>query len=47
MGSSLSLIIHEGKLLIGHSQGILFAEFDGPRSRKILVKILPEKVFGT
>ena len=33
-------IIHEGKLMLGHSQGILFTEFDGPRDRKVYVKIL-------
>jgi secondary thiamine-phosphate synthase enzyme len=40
VGIQLSLIIHEGKLLTGHSQGILFAEFDGPRPREIYVKVL-------
>lgn len=41
MGNTVNFIIHEGKLLIGHSQGILFAEFDGPRKRKVWIKILP------
>ena len=39
MNTSLTLIIKDGKLLLGHSQGILFAEFDGPRERKVIVKI--------
>ena len=39
MGTSLSLIIHEGKLLLGHSQGIYFMEFDGPRKRQFYIKI--------
>ena len=40
MGNTYSLIIHEGELVIGHSQGIVFAEFDGPRDRHVLVKIM-------
>ena len=39
IGVNMSLIIHEGKLLLGHSQGIYFLEFDGPRSREYFVKI--------
>ena len=42
MGVSASLIIHEGKLLLGHSQGIVFAEFDGPRNRKLIIKIISD-----
>jgi secondary thiamine-phosphate synthase enzyme len=40
MGISATLIIHGGELVIGHSQGIVFAEFDGPRERHVFVKIL-------
>lgn len=40
MGIETTFIIHEGKLVIGHSQGIIFAEFDGPRSRKVIVKVM-------
>ena len=42
MSVSLALIVHEGKLLLGHSQGVIFAEFDGPRNRKVIVKITPD-----
>ena len=38
VGVSLTLIISEAKLLLGHSQGIFFNEFDGPRQREFLVK---------
>ncbi len=38
VGVSLTLIVAEGKLLLGHSQGIFFKEFDGPRRREFLVK---------
>lgn len=40
VGESSTFIIHGGKLLLGHSQGILFTEFDGPRKRRVYVKIL-------
>ena len=40
IGSDLTLIIHAGKLLLGGSQGIFFWEFDGPRNRKVMVKII-------
>jgi secondary thiamine-phosphate synthase enzyme len=38
VGVSLTLIISGAKLLLGHSQGIFFNEFDGPRQREFLVK---------
>lgn len=38
-GVSIPLIIHQGKLLIGGSQGIYFMEFDGPRNREVYIKI--------
>ena len=44
IGASISLIIHEGKLLIGHSQGIYFLEFDGPRKREYFIKIQPDSI---
>lgn len=34
VGRSASLLIHEGKLLLGSSQGLVFLEFDGPRERR-------------
>lgn len=45
MGVSLPVIIYEGALLMGRWQGIYLAEFDGPRTRTIYVKIMadPEK----
>lgn len=39
-GSSLTLVIDDGRLLLGTWQGIYFLEFDGPRIRKVHVKIL-------
>ena len=37
-GVSQFFFIEEGELLLGHAQGILFFEFDGPRSREVFVK---------
>ncbi|MCB9456217.1 MAG: YjbQ family protein [Anaerolineaceae bacterium] len=42
VGHSVTLIIHDGAPLLGGSQSVLFYEFDGPRSRKVLVKIIPD-----
>jgi secondary thiamine-phosphate synthase enzyme len=38
-GVSLQVFISEGQLVLGTWQGIYFCEFDGPRSRKILIDI--------
>jgi secondary thiamine-phosphate synthase enzyme len=40
IGSSLTVIIADGRLLLGTWQGIQFCEFDGPRDRKIYVQVL-------
>jgi secondary thiamine-phosphate synthase enzyme len=40
VGSSATVIIHASKLVLGTWQGIFFCEFDGPRSRKFMVKII-------
>ncbi|MCM8823812.1 MAG: secondary thiamine-phosphate synthase enzyme YjbQ [Candidatus Omnitrophica bacterium] len=39
-GSSLSLIVKNKRLILGRWQGIYFCEFDGPRERKVYVKVL-------
>ncbi|TGG87478.1 secondary thiamine-phosphate synthase enzyme YjbQ [Geotoga petraea] len=38
-GPSITLIIENGKLLLGTWQSVYFCEFDGPRNRKYFVKI--------
>lgn len=40
MGSSVQIIIKDGAFVLGTWQSIFFCEFDGPRSRKVFVKIL-------
>lgn len=39
-GSSATLLIHEGKLVLGSSQGLVFVEFDGSRKRRFQVQII-------
>jgi secondary thiamine-phosphate synthase enzyme len=39
-GIHLTVIIHEGQIVLGHSQGLLFWEYDGPRSRRVHLKII-------
>ncbi len=42
VGSSATLWIVAGKLALGRWQRIFFAEFDGPRSRELRLKIVPD-----
>jgi len=39
IGVSETVIVENGKLKLGRWQGIYFCEFDGPRRRKIWVKV--------
>ena len=41
-GVTLNLIVTGGKALLGSSQGILFAEYDGPRDRQFIVKVISD-----
>jgi secondary thiamine-phosphate synthase enzyme len=41
VGSSETVWIENGRLALGRWQSIFFAEFDGPRSRELRVKIVP------
>jgi secondary thiamine-phosphate synthase enzyme len=40
MGSSVTVPLAGGRLQLGTWQGIYFAEFDGPRRRRVLVTVL-------
>lgn len=40
MGFTQNIIIESGNLALGTWQGIYFCEFDGPRARKVFVKII-------
>jgi secondary thiamine-phosphate synthase enzyme len=41
-GTSQSVFIENGKLVLGTWQGIFLCEFDGPRQRTVFVKIAPD-----
>jgi secondary thiamine-phosphate synthase enzyme len=40
VGCSEIVFVESGKLVLGTWQGIFFCEFDGPRSRKVHVKVV-------
>lgn len=42
VGHSVTVPVEDGKLLLGRWQGIFFCEFDGPRSRQVIVKLIRE-----
>ena len=39
-GSSQMIFVEQGKLALGQWQGVFFCEFDGPRERKIWVRVM-------
>lgn len=43
MGSSIQIIINNGQLVLGTWQSVFFCEFDGPRTRKFYVEIIPAR----
>ena len=40
MGASLTVLVSDGRLLLGTWQGVFLCEFDGPRTRKVQIKIM-------
>ena len=40
MGCSKTIVVTNGDLLLGTWQGIFFCEFDGPRNRKVHIKVI-------
>ena len=42
VGCSEQILIKDGKFALGTWQGIFFCEFDGPRSRKVMVQVRGE-----
>ena len=40
-GPGLTLLIHEGRLVLGTWQGVFLAEWDGPRTRRVVARISP------
>ena len=39
VGFSQTIIIHKGQMLLGTWQGLWFCEFDGPRTRKVIITL--------
>lgn len=40
VGASETLLVEEGRLVLGTWQGVFFCEFDGPRTRKVHLSLL-------
>lgn len=40
VGNAVTVLVERGRLVLGRWQGIYFCEFDGPRERELLVKIV-------
>lgn len=40
VGASATVLVKDGKPLLGTWQSIFFCEFDGPRARRVLVKVV-------
>ncbi|HEX6184245.1 MAG TPA: secondary thiamine-phosphate synthase enzyme YjbQ [Pyrinomonadaceae bacterium] len=43
VGPSVTVPFADGELLLGRWQGIFLCEFDGPREREVIVKVMSEK----
>jgi secondary thiamine-phosphate synthase enzyme len=42
VGSSQMIFVEGGKLALGRWQGVFLCEFDGPRERRLRVKVVPD-----
>jgi secondary thiamine-phosphate synthase enzyme len=42
MGPDLTILVNQGSLLLGTWQGVYLCEFDGPRTRKVHIKIMAD-----
>jgi secondary thiamine-phosphate synthase enzyme len=40
VGASLTLFVSAGQLVLGSWQGVFLVEFDGPRTRKVLIRVV-------
>jgi len=41
VGASETLLVRDGRLVLGRWQGVYLAEFDGPRRRRVVVQTIP------
>lgn len=46
IGASETIIIKDGSPVLGTWQGIFFCEFDGPRTRKVHIQLMPGEFRG-
>jgi secondary thiamine-phosphate synthase enzyme len=42
VGCTQTLLVEDGRLVLGTWQGVFFCEFDGPRNRKAIVRVMGE-----
>jgi thiamine phosphate synthase YjbQ (UPF0047 family) len=40
VGNTVTVLVERGRLVLGRWQGIYFCEFDGPREREMMVKLV-------
>ena len=43
VGASQTVLIEDGRPLLGTWQGVYFCEFDGPRTRRYLIKVMQDQ----
>jgi secondary thiamine-phosphate synthase enzyme len=43
IGASELIFVENGRLVLGTWQGLFFCEFDGPRTRKLLINFMPQQ----
>ena len=43
VGTTTGALYSNGRLILGRWQGVFFCEFDGPRSRRLILHISPDK----
>lgn len=42
IGNSKSLLVENGRLILGRWQGVFLCDFDGPRRRELRIKVVPD-----
>jgi len=46
VGNSVTVLVEDGRLVLGTWQGVYFCEFDGPRQRELLIKVVDGRAFN-
>jgi len=46
IGPSVTLIVEHGEIVLGRWQGVYFCEFDGPRTRQVMVQVIGQPVMA-